>query len=151
MKLKDYLKMLVIPENTIVVIRLNEGRFGNSVYHSSNLASYWTFEDEMNMRNGVDDPESQYIYDHRKPYHEISDGDLKGFEPWGDYDVQQITPMIDPYLPVAVKTREPGEDCAIGEPLNLVWDKDKVSHVSRWDKSPEKVLLINVVINKLHK
>lgn len=150
MKLKDYLKMLVIPENKIVVLRLNEGHFGNPVYHSNNLASYWTCEDEMNMRDWVDDPESQYSYEHRTPYHEISEHNLKGFEPWGDYEVQRITPMIDPYVPVAVKTREPEEDCAIGEPLNLVWDKDKVSHVSRWDKSPEKVLLINVVISKLH-
>lgn len=146
MKLKDYLALLSLEENTVVVARINENRYGNVVATSGNLASYWTYAEDQDLYSQIEDPDDAYRYSHRNIYHPIENGRLIPLKKFLDHEVISVTPMLNPSWLEVYMSNETDEDHALGEPLGFGWTKQKheVNKLA-WQYKGD-VLLLNILV-----
>lgn len=148
MKLRDYLDALRIEENTAVGIRINDGAFGNVVAKIADIAQYWSYEDDQDFRESIDDPEMAYQYEHRLRYHGLTDEMMSEMNDYLDYDFVAVTPMVNPMYIRAYMTTEPDESHPVGNPLYFAWDKKQVQKCDLMDEYHGDVLVLNVLVKK---
>lgn len=146
MKLKDYLALLNLEENTVVVARINENRYGNVVATSGNLASYWTYAEDQDLYSQIEDPDDAYHYYHRNIYHPIENGRLIPLKKFLDFEVISVTPMLNPGGLEVYMSNERDEDHALGEPLGFGWTKqEREANELAWQYKGD-VLLLNILV-----
>lgn len=146
MKLKDYLDLLELRENTVTLVRINEDRYGNVVATSGNLASYWTYAEDQELYSQIDDPDDAYYYRHRAIYHSIDAGCLLPLKKYLDYEVISVTPMLNPSGLEVYMSHEPDECHALGEPLGFGWtEQDHKANRLAWQYRGA-VLLLNILV-----
>lgn len=149
MKLKDYLALLKLEENTVVVARINEDRYGNVVATSGNLASYWTYAEDQDLYSQIDSQDDAYHYQHRSIYHSIEDGRLIPLGKYLDREVISVTPMVNPSGLEVYMSHETDEDHALGEPLGFGWTKQEhEANELAWQYKGD-VLLLNVLVKSI--
>lgn len=146
MKLKDYLDLLKLRENTVTVVRINEDRYGNVVATSGNLASYWTYAEDQDLYSQIDDQDDAYYYSHRAIYHSIDAGCLLPLKKYLDHEVISVTPMLNPSGLEVYMSHEPDECHALGEPLGFGWtEQEHRANRLVWQYRGD-ALLLNILV-----
>lgn len=146
MKLKDYLALLNLEENTVVVARINENYYGNVVATSGNLASYWTYAEDHVLYSQIEDPGDVYRYSNRSIYSSIENGRLIPLKKYLDYEVISVTPMLNPSGLEVYMSHEPDECCALGEPLGFGWTRQEHETNKLTRQYKGDVLLLNILV-----
>lgn len=146
MQLKDYLALLNLEENTVVVARINENYYGNVVVTSGNLASYWPYAAEQALYSQIADPEDAYHYRHRSIYHSIEDKCLLPLKKYLDREVISVTPMLNPSGLEVYLSHEPDELHALGEPLDFGWTRQEHEANKLALQYKGDVLLLNILV-----
>lgn len=146
MQLRDYLALLNLEENTVVVARINEDRYGNVVATSGNLASYWPYAAEQALYSQIADPEDAYRYQHRSIYHSIEDECLLPLKKYLACEVISVTPMLNPSWLEVYPSHEPDELHALGEPLDFGWTEQERKANKLALQYKGDVLLLNILV-----
>lgn len=146
MQLRDYLALLNLKENTVVVARINEDRYGNVVATSGNLASYWTYAEDQDLYSQIEDPDDYYRYRHRNIYHSIEAERLIPLKNYLDHEVISVTPMLNPSGLEVYMSHETDEEHALGEPLGFGWTKQEHEANKLAWRYEGDVLLLNILV-----
>lgn len=119
---KEYFEQLKVHENIVCVIRVYQAGFsGDPLYCSGNVSPKWTYMDDQQMRDNIQDPDDAYCYEHRSQYNNLYPDKLKPFKKYYNYVVKSFSLDVDPANLVVISHGLADEDNPIGEPFSFHW------------------------------